>query len=781
VGRQKIERDIGGYMRNRAIAILGVLGSLLFAANGHAQITPLGDAFTNSADPTTNYGAATLLEVDGATATTYIQFNLASIPSGATVSQATLKLYVNAVTTAGSFNVDYVNGSWAESTIDHSNAPALGTTIASNVDVTTADKNQYILVNVTTAVQAWLSGSETNDGIALVANSTFNATFDSKENTTTSHPAELDIAYAGGDGTITGVTTASGSGLTGGGTSGALNLSLTTACSSGQVLSWNGSAWGCSSGGTGTITGVTAGVDLTGGGTTGNVTLNLNTSALNSTYAQLAAANTFTGNQTVNGNLSATGVVTGSAFQIGSNLFDFGSYANGNAFLGFAGNTTTTGDYNTAVGQQALYSNTTGLNNTAEGLQALYNNTQGSGNIAIGNYALTSNTTGSPNNAFGFEALAGNTTGGPNDAFGYRALYSNTTGYQNDAFGYEALYSNTGGSGNGSANDAFGYQALYSNTTGNNNDAFGNQVLYSNTTGFNNSAFGIQALYSNTMGYNNSAVGEDALYANTTGANNSAVGAVALYSNTTGSENTAAGDGALSTNTTGSDLTCVGYFCTVAADALSNATAIGAHAVVGQSNSLVLGGTGDYAVKVGIGTTTPSNILTIGRGTGHPVSDSWETYSSRRWKTNIKTLPDALAKVEQLRGVSYDLKDSGKHEIGVIAEEVGRVVPEVVSYEKNGRDATGVDYSRLTALLIEATKEQQALIRKQQQQIRRQKAQLKAQQAELRAQQARGESQDARMAELTSQVKAIQASLKTNGRTGAEVHTAKAQAEVVRQ
>jgi hypothetical protein len=278
----------------RVLSLLIV--SLFSATAAFAQITPLGDAFTNSADPTTNYGAATLLEVDGTTATTYIQFNLASIPSGATVSQATLKLYVNAVTTAGSFNVDYVNGSWAESTIDHSNAPALGTTIASNVDVTTADKNQYILVNVTTAVQAWLSGSETNDGIALVANSTFNATFDSKENTTTSHPAELDIAYAGGDGTITGVTTASGSGLTGGGTSGTLNLSLTTACSSGQVLSWNGSAWACSNAGTGTITGVTAGTYLTGGGTSGNVTLNLNTGSLNASYAQLSVANTFTAN-----------------------------------------------------------------------------------------------------------------------------------------------------------------------------------------------------------------------------------------------------------------------------------------------------------------------------------------------------------------------------------------------------------------------------------------------------------------------------------------------------
>jgi hypothetical protein len=261
----------------------------LFASAAHAQVTPLGDSYINTANPTKNFGTAVLLDVDGASQATYIQFNLASIPATASVSQATLKLYVNAVTVAGSFNVDYVNGAWSEGTIDANNAPPLGAAIASNVSVTAADKNQYILVNVTSAVQAWLNGSETNNGLALVANSTFNATFDSKESTTTSHPAELDIAFAGGDGTITGVTTASGSGLTGGGTSGTLNLSLTNGCAANQLLQWNGSAWACSSAGTGTITGVTAGTALTGGGSSGNVTLNLNTSQV----PLLAASNAF--------------------------------------------------------------------------------------------------------------------------------------------------------------------------------------------------------------------------------------------------------------------------------------------------------------------------------------------------------------------------------------------------------------------------------------------------------------------------------------------------------
>lgn len=281
-----------------AVAALGLL-ILLRSGLSFGQITPSDDSYTNTVDSTTNYGSKTLLDVDAATQITYIQFPLSSIPSGASVSQATLKLYVNSVTTAGSFNVDYVNSAWSESKIDSSNAPPLGTTVASNVNVTTADKNQYILINVTSAVQAWLSGSETNNGIALVANSTFNATFDSKENTTTSHPPESEIAYAGGEGTITGVTTGSGSGLIGGGTSGTLNRALTNAYGANQVLQWNGTAWACASTGTGTITEVTAGTDLTRGGASGAITLNLDTTKV----PQLAASNTFTGNQTMTGNL----------------------------------------------------------------------------------------------------------------------------------------------------------------------------------------------------------------------------------------------------------------------------------------------------------------------------------------------------------------------------------------------------------------------------------------------------------------------------------------------
>src|SRR5208282_4078084 len=91
--------------------------ALLVATVAHAQLTPSGDSYTNTAAPTTNYGAKTLLDVEAASQTAHIQCDLSSIPSGYTgadITTATLKLYVNAVTKAGSFNVDYVNGTWSE-------------------------------------------------------------------------------------------------------------------------------------------------------------------------------------------------------------------------------------------------------------------------------------------------------------------------------------------------------------------------------------------------------------------------------------------------------------------------------------------------------------------------------------------------------------------------------------------------------------------------------------------------------------------------------------------
>ena len=78
--------------------------------------------------------------------------------------------------------------------------------------------------------------------------------------------------------------------------------------------------------------------------------------------------------------------------------------------------------------------------------------------------------------------------------------------------------------------------------------------------------------------------------------------------------------------------------------------------------------------------------------------------SSERYKENIYTLDNALDKVSRLRGVSYNRKGSKTQEIGVIAEEIASVIPEVLKYNVDG-EPDSVSYGRITALLIEAIKE----------------------------------------------------------------------------
>ena len=121
------------------------------------------------------------------------------------------------------------------------------------------------------------------------------------------------------------------------------------------------------------------------------------------------------------------------------------------------------------------------------------------------------------------------------------------------------------------------------------------------------------------------------------------------------------------------------------------------------------------------GTDNSGEILfNISAGDGHFDGDviaySTTTTSDRKLKKNIKPLEKALEKVQNLKGVSFQWKKDDKESIGFIAQEVQEVVPEVVHNNRKEHDgvliseALGVDYGNITALLVEAVKEQQSLI-----------------------------------------------------------------------
>tara|TARA_Y100000389_G_scaffold33334_1_gene28376 strand:+ start:1243 stop:11277 length:10035 start_codon:yes stop_codon:yes gene_type:complete len=100
-------------------------------------------------------------------------------------------------------------------------------------------------------------------------------------------------------------------------------------------------------------------------------------------------------------------------------------------------------------------------------------------------------------------------------------------------------------------------------------------------------------------------------------------------------------------------------------------------------------------------------------------------YSDRRKKKNIVTIDNALDKVLQLRGVYYERKEDliddrddlfKGRQLGMIAQEVLEVVPEVVSYAEEA-DEYGLDYPKMIGLLVEAHKDQQEIINKQQEKV----------------------------------------------------------------
>jgi hypothetical protein len=108
--------------------------------------------------------------------------------------------------------------------------------------------------------------------------------------------------------------------------------------------------------------------------------------------------------------------------------------------------------------------------------------------------------------------------------------------------------------------------------------------------------------------------------------------------------------------------------------------------------------------NVGINNIAPAYTLDV-TGTIRATVDVTVT-SDMRTKTNVETLSNALSKVNALRGVSYTSKaDPSIQKIGVIAQEIEKVLPEVVMTDTSPEQTKSVTYGNITAVLIEAIKE----------------------------------------------------------------------------
>ncbi len=416
------------------------------------------------------------------------------------------------------------------------------------------------------------------------------------------------------------------------------------------------------------------------------------------------------------------------------------------------------GTRNTAVGDGTLTWSTTSNSDTAVGLNAM-NFAGGLGNSAFGIYAMQSTVgtpvTGANNTAIGTGAqysLAG--AANQNTSVGAYSLNFATTASQNSALGFEAGYGITTGTYNTIIGTEVGY---YRPITGVSNILIGTDSSTETYSGATTYATGVGAMvvagsYDTCIGagscaatagdgHFSTAVGMYALKGVTTGAQNVAIGYNAGLTITGGYYNTILGASAGSTVlTSGHDNILIGTGGNVVTTPTSN-----------KSNFLNIGNT-IYGTSIGsggsigIGSTTPyaklalhanagetnATLFAIGSSTAAYATSTLLSFSNTgvltinsvaggacvmgsgagnvsctsdaRLKTNITTIPNALAGIEQLKGVTFNWADPTKDQqqlIGVIAQDVQKVFPQAVTTIDG---YLAVDYAALVAPLIEAVK-----------------------------------------------------------------------------
>jgi hypothetical protein len=366
--------------------------------------------------------------------------------------------------------------------------------------------------------------------------------------------------------------------------------------------------------------------------------------------------------------------------------------------------------------------------------------------------------------------LSGNVVNSATDYYiaGKRVLLAD--GFGNTLGGHDT------GSG-GSANTLFGFQT-------------GMVAGGPSGQGKQNSFFGYRAGLVTTDGFQNTFVGTQVGGSNTTGSNNVFIGASAGDTNKTGSTNTTIGAYSDTATANLHNATAIGYTAQVSQD---NSLVLGSIKGVGfgTADTNVGIGTTTPAFRLTVKTPTSSyglvhtdGTITVGTFVGGSTGGGWfgtrsnhslsfftndggaamtlETSgflrlnnvdaggqlqlclgptnrisfcsSSLRYKTAIKDFKSGLNVVNRLRPITFDWKEGGMHDLGFGAEEIAAVEPLLVTRNDKG-EVEGVKYDRITAVLVNAVKEQQQQIQIQAQELKDQQQQFLRQQSQLSQQQ----------------------------------------------
>jgi len=459
---------------------------------------------------------------------------------------------------------------------------------------------------------------------------------------------------------------------------------------------WNGTAIAIANGGTGQTTAgaafnalspiTTTGDLILGNGTNSATRLAIGTNG----YVLTVSGGTAVWAAAAGGGTQATATALGTVYAKQTT----GGGAPYLTAFGYNAGVSTTGNGNTAIGTQALFTNSTGGANTAIGYQSsIVNN--GDFTTACGYLALTANTSGGSNSSFGAYSLTSNTTGSYNTAVGLSALNANTTGTQSVAVGYQSLYTSTC-----SYTTAIGYQAGYKCSDVAYGGIFvGHQSGYNQTSATQSTIMGVQAGYSNVTSNNNTYNGFNAGYYQT-GGTNTGVGSLALIGasgTSTGANNTGIGAQSLNACTTGSNNTAVGFQSglnvvtgggnvLIGINATLNATNDSTSIVIGNYNLVGKGGATGFISPQGGGVYQGNNSAT------------WSVTSDQRLKKNIVDNNVGLDKIAQIQVRNFEYRTENEItdlpktqvikkegvQLGAIAQEIIEILPDCVKTETTG-------------------------------------------------------------------------------------------------
>jgi len=423
-----------------------------------------------------------------------------------------------------------------------------------------------------------------------------------------------------------------------------------------------------------------------------------------------------TGNGTAGGTLSANVVDTATTYSIGGKtVFQLGGVAgfkNSNTFAGVDAGT-----------------NTTPLANV---------NFEGNVNSFFGFAAGNANTTGRANSFFGAYSGTMSITGWDNSFFGNGAGYHTTTGSDNTFIGSSAGLKNTAGE----SNAFLGYYTGYNNTIGKRNVFVGNFSGFGNDSGSTLTLLGHFANVGQPSLTNATALGA---LSQVSQSNSLVLGSIKGINDATADTNvgigTTAPNARLHIATNGGNIVMGNAGCASTFVGLGFGASLS-----GCANYSLLGNGTDTIISRPTGGTlffregnstqmsiAPNGVValsSLGSGGSFALCANNSIQitlcgSSLRYKTNIQPFISGLSVLNRLRPITFDWKDGGMHDLGFAAEEVAAVEPLLVTHNNKGQ-IEGVKYDRISAVLVNSVKEQQAQIAQQQEQIKRQQVQIES-------------------------------------------------------